>query len=108
MLLIVGCTNFNQCVKYNAHEAQPQTVEQLALIREALAGNLLRVGMTEQEVIDLIGKPQSKDVFLFGSKILWKYTSHGRAYDVFVGWSRPLAVIFENGIVVQFGIVQFI
>ncbi|MDI6761560.1 MAG: hypothetical protein QME83_00880 [Thermodesulfobacteriota bacterium] len=101
MIFGAGCANFNECVKYNKI-SHPQTLEQYEKIIKAMEENSLRIWMSEKEVIELIGEPQEKNTQLFTKWIIWKYTSHGKIYDLFITLSRPLMIWFENGKVVKF------
>ena len=54
IVVLSGCTIYNKSVRYNKlpHE---QTQEQLVRISENYAA--LKIGMTEKEIVDMIGEP---------------------------------------------------
>ena len=99
MMLLSGCAIYNEAVRYNElpHE---QTREQLVRISENYAA--LKIGMTEKEVVDLIGEPQLKMAVLFSTQIQWVYSSHSRAAHMFFSYSKDIELYFRDGKLIRF------
>ncbi len=103
--ILAGCTGISELSDDRNYPRRVLLPEQKAKIEEVEKAGLLELGMTEDEVISLIGPPQAKGYEL-GGKIHWRYTSHSAFYDNFHGASRPFVVIFQNHEVVWFGRLQ--
>ncbi len=99
VVLAMGCTAYNRAIKMKKEmgcgtrvTCFPQTPEQTEQINKNWLS--LREGMTTEEVIALIGKPQ-RIHSLFSSSVTWTYTSHSLAMDIFVFAGTQLNLEFN-------------
>ncbi len=105
MVVLAGCAGVSELSDDPNYPRRNLLPEQKVKIEEVEKAGLLKIGMTEDEVISLIGPPQAKG-YQLGGKIHWRYTSHSGFYDNFFGASRPFVVIFQNHKVVWSGRLQ--
>jgi uncharacterized protein YgiM (DUF1202 family) len=94
MVLLSGCATYNDVARYNKNN-HSQTKEQFYKIQNNKY--LIQIGMTEKEVIDLIGEPQLKMAVLFTTQIQWVYTSHSQIVHLLWGTGRFLELYFRDG-----------
>jgi outer membrane protein assembly factor BamE (lipoprotein component of BamABCDE complex) len=99
MVVLSGCAIYNEAVRYNKlpHE---QTQGQLVRISENYAA--LKIGMTEKEVVGLIGEPQLKMAVLFTTQIQWVYTSHSQMVHLLWGPGKFIELYFRDGKLIRF------
>jgi hypothetical protein len=98
MVILIGCATAG------SHYASGMSKEQITLILNAYKNGDIKLGMTKEEVINLIGEPSLRQSWggnlksggCIGSKELWKYTSHNALYDAFIGFSKPLFLLFDK------------
>jgi outer membrane protein assembly factor BamE (lipoprotein component of BamABCDE complex) len=97
MVMLAGCTTLGQ----------PLTENQYKSILKAEAENLLKVGMSKEQVVSLIGEPQVIQKGMLGgcwSCEYWRYTSHGPSYHLIpFAVEHPLQLIFsKEGLLIKF------
>ncbi len=93
VVMLSGCATHNMCTKYNM-ESHLQTPEQLTQIRQNIGK--LRIGMTEEEIIDLLGYPQWK-AHAFGTTYQWTYSSHRMGISAFFWSFNDINLFFKDG-----------
>ena len=93
-VLLAGRTaGYTKAIKYPRHE---QTQEQLTQIREN--AKYLKIGMSGEDVIDLIGLPQRKLYMTLTGKVERIYTSH----NAFFEWATTGVHGFGKEIILNF------
>jgi uncharacterized protein YgiM (DUF1202 family) len=93
MMVLSGCSTHTMATKYNM-EKHPLTKEQLIQIRQNIGK--LQVGMTEEEVLVLLGYPQWK-AHAFGTTYQWTYSSHRMMYSAFIWSFNDINLFFKDG-----------
>ena len=99
MVVLSGCAIYNEAVRYNKlpHE---RTQEQFVRISENYSA--LKIGMTEKEVVDLIGERQLKMAVLFTTQIQWVYSYHSPMAYMFFSFSKDIELYFQDGKLIRF------
>jgi len=95
MVLLVGCTTVGPRM----------TREQFDAIAKAESEGLIQIGMTRDEVRNLLGEPQwlQKGTLNHPKWEFWRYTSHSDDGMAFVWGGREYIVIFQDDKVIKFG-----
>ena len=98
MVFLGGCATYNEARQYGEH---PLTQEQFYQVQENRYN--IKAGMTEQEVIDLVGMPAWKTMQIITAETVWVYSSRSLNAAVF-GWhGRELSIFFKKGRVTKVG-----
>lgn len=99
-LLVSGCVT----VSSQYASGQAMSKEQVDRILDAFRNEEIKIGMTKEEVINLIGEPSRRQSWsgsldfgcAGGKKEMWEYTSHSKNYDWLIRFSKPLTLLFDK------------